>query len=265
MNNSSRDLACPLCSTRFSCSCGTDNRDALAFGCGLDFRLVSRDCNRSSDIATCPNCFFTARVKDYHKPVPGQVKDLIRSDEYLDIFRGYPDQEIPARAWLALIEVLDVRRASPRDMAIMSLRGSWVARELGSLGTEEELLGCADACLEDALRRGLNKGDPGMSMYLLGEINRRRREFRRAREVLTFLGNNPRFRYPALLLTVLIEEEDSTPYWSLHSPDQMEKHSSRFNGLFPALRSIPPKKVEFSADELTQQHHEPGEDDSKRF
>ncbi|MFH0825613.1 MAG: hypothetical protein V2B18_22895, partial [Pseudomonadota bacterium] len=85
------------------------------------------------------------------------------------------------------------------------------------------------------------------------------------REVLTFLGNNPRYRYPALLLTVLIEEEDSTPYWSLHSPDAMERNSTCFKGLFPALRSIPPGKVEFSPDELLEQSEQTDKDDSRGF
>jgi hypothetical protein len=104
-----------------------------------------------------------------------------------------------------------------------------------------------------------------MIIYLLGEINRRRREFLRARESLTFLGNNPRYRYPALLLTVLIEEEDSTPYWCHYAPDRMEQHSPSFKGLFPALRSIPPKKVEFFPDELQEEPGQPDEDDSRRF
>jgi hypothetical protein len=73
----------------------------------------------------------------------------------------------------------------------ISLRGSWVARETNSLRSEEHLLVLADKYLDEALRRGLTKGDPGMAMYLLGEINRRRCGFLRAREMLTFLGNNP--------------------------------------------------------------------------
>jgi uncharacterized protein (DUF2225 family) len=258
-------LACPLCYSNFSHSCSTDTRDTPVFGYGLDFRLIPRDCNRTADIATCPHCHFTSRVQDYHRRLPGHVKEMIRSNEYAAIFEGYPDEEHEARSWLALISVLEVRRLNPRDLAIMSLKGSWAARELGSTATEKELLIKANSNLDDALRRGLTKGDPGMTMYLLGEINRRIGEFLRAREMLTFLGNNPRFRYPALLLTVLIEEEDATPYWSHHSPDQMEKHSSRFKGLFPALRSIPPKKTEFSPSELTDQSVQPGGDDGKRL
>jgi hypothetical protein len=190
---------------------------------------------------------------------------MIRTEDYLSIFTCCSEEEKIARGWLALVTLLDCRRANPRDIAIFSLKGSWVARELGCLGTERELLTLSDRYLDEALRRGLTKADPGMSIYLLGEINRRRGEFLRARETLTFLGNNPRFRYPALLLTVLVEEEDSTPYWALHSPDQMEKHSARFKGLFPALRSIPPRKSEFSPDELSNRSVEPGEDDGKRF
>jgi hypothetical protein len=94
-------------------------------------------------------------------------------------------------------------------------------------------------------------------IFLLGEINRRREELLRAREMLMFLGNNPRYRYAALLLTVLIEEEDSTPYWSQHPPDQMELQSPRFKGLFPALRSIPPGKTEFYPHELSEQSEQP--------
>jgi hypothetical protein len=93
---------------------------------------------------------------------------------------------------VALVSILDAKRLNPRDLGIVSLKGSWVARELGSLETEKELLTLADAYLDDALRRGLTKGDPGMVIYLLGEINRRRGEYLRGRETLTFLGNNPR-------------------------------------------------------------------------
>lgn len=265
MNNPGKVLACPLCSNHFSHMRNPEARNLSVFGYGLDFRLVPRDCNRSSDIATCPECLFTSRIQDFDIRVPGNVKDLVRSEKYINLFKSYPELEYAARKWVALIEILDARGLNPRDLAIMSLKGSWAAREMGSLETEEELLDSADTYLDDALRRGLTKGDPGMVMYLLGEINRRKGEFRRGKEMLTFLGNNPRYRYPALLLTVLIEEEDSTPYWSHHSPDQMEINSSKFKGLFPALRSIPPKKTEFSPEELREQREQPDEDDRRKL
>ena len=198
-------------------------------------------------------------------PVPGHVKELVRSKDYLDIFEAGPEEEHAARGWIALLSIFGAKRLNPRDLGILSLKGSWVARELGSVETELELLKMADAYLDDALRRGLTKGDPGMTIYLLGEINRRRGEFLRGREILTFLGNNPRYRYPALLLTVLIEEEDSTPYWSHHPPDRMERHSPGFKGLFPALRSIPPRKVAFSSEELREESHRHDEDDGHGF
>ena len=265
MNNSATVLACPLCYHHFSHCRNAEGLNASVFGYGLDFRVVPRDCNRSSDVATCPACLFTARVQDYNRRVPGHVKDMIGSQKYIKVFEADPQEEFSARSWLALVSILDARGLNPRDLGIMSLRGSWAARELGSLSTETELLQMADRYLDDALRRGLTKGDPGMVIYLLGEINRRRGEFLHAREVLTFLGNNPRYRYPALLLTVLIEEEDSTPYWSHHSPDQMEQHSPRFKGLFPPLRSIPPKKTEYSTDELREPTEQSDEDDRRRF
>jgi len=265
VNNSAQVLACPLCNNHFSHVRFGGYRDAAVFGYGLDFRLVARDCNRATDVATCPKCSYAARVHEFGHHVPGHVKDLVHSRDYENIFARHPEQEHPARSWVALISVLDARRLNPRDLGITSLKGSWVARELGCLNTEEELLGLADTYLDDALRRGLTKGDPGMVMYLLGEINRRRRELRRAKEMLTFLGNNPRYRYPALLLTVLIEEEDSTPYWSHYAPDRMEQHSAVFKGLFPALRSIPPNKIQFSANELRDDAERSDEDDRQSF
>jgi hypothetical protein len=265
VNNSAVALACPLCYNHFSHSRTIESRKGGVFGYGLDFRAIPRDCKLSSDIATCPDCYFTARISDYEKRVPGQIRDLIRSEEYTEIFKSCNEEEYSARSWMAFVSVLHARGLNPRDLSIISLKGSWAARELGCLDVEDELLALADKYLDDALRRGLTKGDPGMVMYLLGEINRRRRQFLRGREMLTFLGNNPRYRYPALLLTVLIEEEDSTPYWSLHSPDQMEQHSPRFKGLFPPLRSIPTRKAEFSSDELREQSEQPDEDDRKRF
>jgi uncharacterized protein (DUF2225 family) len=263
VNNSSTVIACPLCFNHFPHVRKSESRQTGIYGYGLDFRVVPRDCNRSGDIAICPDCFFTARIQDFDHKVPGQVKELIRSEDYTKMFKSSTDQEFLARGWLALVSILEARGLNPRDMGVLSLKGSWVARELGCLETENELLHAADAFLDEALRRGLTKGDPGMVMYLLGEINRRRGEFARGREMLTFLGNNPRYRYPALLLTVLIEEEDSTPYWSLHSPDQMEQHSSRFKGLFPALRSIPPKKLSFSLDELSDHDSVPQSDEDE--
>jgi hypothetical protein len=265
VTNSATVLACPLCYNHFSHVRNAKGVSATVFGHGLDFRLFPRDAQLSSEIATCPDCLFTSRIQDYERRVPGQVRDLIRSDNYGDIFKSYTEGEQLARKWVALVSVLHARGLNPRDLGIMSLRGSWAAREHGCLDTEADLLVQADRFLDDALRRGLTKGDPGMVIYLLGEINRRRREFLRGREMLTFLGNNPRYRYPALLLTVLIEEEDSTPYWTTHSPDQMEQHSPRFKGLFPSLRSVPPKKTEFSPDELREQSQQPDEDDRQRF
>ncbi|MBI4964158.1 MAG: DUF2225 domain-containing protein [Desulfomonile tiedjei] len=265
MTSSAVALACPLCYNHFSHSRTAEVRKGSVFGFGLDFRAIPRDCNLSSDIATCPDCLFTARVADYEKRVPGQIRDLIRSEDYIEIFKSCNEEDHSAKSWVALVSVLHARGLNPRDLAIMCLKGSWAARELGCLDVEDEMLILADKYLDDALRRGLTKGDPGMVMYLLGEINRRRRQFLRGREMLTFLGNNPRYRYPALLLTVLIEEEDSTAYWSLHSPDQMEQQSPRFKGLFPPLRSIPTRKTEFTPDELREQTEQPDEDDRKRF
>jgi uncharacterized protein (DUF2225 family) len=265
VNNSGTALACPLCLTNFSHVRDTESHTSPVFGYGLDFRLLPRDCNRSSDIAVCPECLFTARVQDFNQRVPGHVKELVRSQKYVRILNSRTGVDFLAAAWQALVSIMETRGLNPRDLGVLSLRGSWAARELGELEIEDDMLKSSDAFLDDALRRGLTKGDPGMVMYLLGEINRRRGEFFRAKEMLTFLGNNPRYRYPALLQTVLIEEEDTTPYWSLHSPDQMEVHSSRFKGLFPALRSIPPKKTEFSAEELKEPSEKSDEDDRKRF
>jgi hypothetical protein len=265
VNSSASVLACPLCYNHFSHFRSSDSRNSSVFGYGLDFRVIPRDCNRSSDIATCPECYFTFRLQDLNRRVPGNIKDLIRSNNHRKLFEKFPTDSLSARSWSALVSILDTRGLNPRDLGVLSLRGSWVARELGSLQTETELLEAADAYLDDALRRGLTKSDPGMVMYLLGEINRRRGEFLRAREMLTFLGNNPRYRYPALLLTVLIEEEDATPYWSHHSPDQMEQHSPRFRGLFPPLRSIPPKKLDFSSDELSESAEKTDGDDRRLF
>lgn len=257
VNSSARVLSCPICSEHFHHDQDSEHISAAVFGYGLDFRLVPRDCNRASDVATCPSCFFTSRVQDFEARVSGNVKDLVRSRNYVRIFADHPAEGPGAGSWVGLVSVLEVRGLNPRDLGLMSLRGSWVARELGDPKTEEKLLEKADAYLDDALRRGLTKADPGLIMYLLGEINRRRGQFLRGREMLTFLGNNPRYRYPALLLTVLIEEEDSTPYWSHHAPDQMEQHSPRFKGLFPPLRSIPPRKTDFSPDELREQSEKP--------
>ncbi len=265
MNTSSPVLACPVCYNHFSHPGKADGRNGEVFGYGLDFRFIPRDCNRSSDVAVCPTCLYSALTEDFHRRVPGHVTETIRSDKYVKLFGRFPDEERPSRSWLALVMLLNVRGVNPRDLGIMSLKGSWVARELGHLDAELELLCRADRYLDDALRRGLTKGDPGMVMYLLGELSRRRGAFLRGREMLTFLGNNPRYRYPALLLTVLIEEEDSTPYWSHHAPDQMEKHSPRFKGLFPPLRSIPPGKTEFYADELDESAVQPEEDDNTRY
>ncbi len=265
MNSSVTVLACPLCYNHFSHSRNSDTKSSAIYGYGLDFRVVPRDCKRSSDIATCPECLFTFRLQDLNRRVPGHIKDIVRSSNHKKIFDKYPNEASTARSWSALVSILDARNLNPRDLGVLSLRGSWVARELGSWETELELLECANYYFDDALRRGLTKGDPGMVMYLLGEINRRRGEFLRSREMLTFLGNNPRYRYPALLLTVLLEEEDSTPYWSHYSPDQMEQQSPRFRGLFPPLRSIPPKKTEFSPDELSENAEKTDGDDRRIF
>ena len=244
MSNSETVLACPLCLGHFAHFRNTDHTKPVAFGYGLDFRVIPRDCNRSSDIATCPDCHFTARIQDFSKRITGNVKDAVHSQKFMDIFKLHGEHT--ARSWPALIALLDSRGINPRDLGIMSLKGSWVARELDCLKTEDELLRKADAYLDDALRRGLTKGDPGMVMYLLGEINRRRGEFLRSREMLTFLGNNPRYRYPALLLTVLIEEEDCTPVldspFSRHDGTALttiqraisssKKHSAEKDGVF---------------------------------
>ncbi|MCA1960232.1 MAG: DUF2225 domain-containing protein [Desulfomonile sp.] len=257
MDSSSAVIDCPLCLSEVPYTRKTEPRNSTVYGYGLDFRIVPRDCNLSVELATCPNCLFTSRVEDFRRRVPGHVQDLIRSREYVKMFKSHEDEAYSARSWLAHLSILEARGLNPRDLGVISIKGSWVARELESLSTEAELLKAADCFLDDALRRGLTKGDPGMVMYLLGEINRRRGEFLRAREMLTFLGNNPRYRYPALLLTVLVEEEDSTPYWSRHAPDQMEQHSPRFKGLFPSLRSIPPGKTEFFPDELSEPSEQP--------
>ncbi len=265
MNSSTTILACPLCLAQFSHQRNNECKATEIYGYGLDFRVVPRDCNRASDIACCPECSYTFRLQDVNRRVSGNAGQIVRSAAHKEIFCKFPHETREARSWIALVSILEARGLNPRDLGVLSLRGTWVARELGCLQTELELLEFADYYFDDALRRGLTKGDPGMVMYLLGEINRRRGEFRKGREMLTFLGNNPRYRYPALLLTVLIEEEDSTPYWSHHSPEQMEQQSSRFRGLFPPLRSIPPKKIEFSLNELSESAEKSDGDDRRLF
>lgn len=264
MNKSSYHLTCPICSHRFS-QVVKSARSEPVFGFGLDYRLVPRDTWLASEVATCPNCKYAQFAHEFDRRAPGQVRLLVRSKEYANIFKRQSEEDSRALSWRALIAVLGATALNPRDLGIMSVKGSWVARELCCLETEDRLLSTADYYLEEALRRGLTKGDPGMVMYLLGEINRRRGAFLRGREMLTFLGNNPKYRYPALLLTVLIEEEDVTPYWSLHAPDKMEERSPQFKGLFPPLRSIPPGKTEFSDEELADRPEQPGEDDGRRF
>ena len=81
-----------------------------------------------------------------------------------------------------------------------------------------------------------------MVMYLLGEINRRRESFLRAREMLTFLGNNPRYRYPALLLTVLIEEEDSTPVLVATFAGANGAELAKIQGTFPSTSKYSAEK-----------------------
>lgn len=266
MNNQSKVLACPVCNNHFShLMTSNDTKNAANFGYGLDYRLVPRDCNRSSDVATCPNCFFSYRTQDFDSRVSENIKSLVKSKKYTDIFKSANPQELASLGRSGMISILETRGLNPRDLGIVSLKGSWVAREMGALENEKTLLDKANKFLDDALRRNLTKGEPAMVMYLLGEINRRREEYLRAKEMLTFLGNNPRYRYPALLLTVLIEEEDSTPYWSNYSPDKMEQLSPRFKGIFPALRSIPPRKLEFSPDELNEVKQKSDEDDRQRF
>ncbi len=264
VNNSSTVLACPVCRNHFPHEAPNGKVEPV-FGFGLDFRLVPRDCDISTFIVRCPNCSFAAPAEDFSSTSSGRIKELIRSKDYRGIFEDHPMDRHAARGWPAHVKILEVSALSPRDLGLVALKGAWAARELSDLETEDELLATADRYLDDALRRGLTKGDPGFVIYLLGEINRRRGEFLRGKEMLTFLGNNPRYRYPALLLTVLIEEEDSTPYWSLHAPDEMEKQSGRFKGLFPALRSIPPGKKHFSCDELTAAPEQNDEDDRRRF
>lgn len=266
MNKLSKVLACPVCNNHFSHELtNSDNKNTPNFGYGLDYRLVPRDCNRSSDVATCPTCFFSYRTQDFDSRVSENIKTLVKSKKYSEVFSSLRADNLAALGRAGMLSILETRGLNPRDLGIVSLKGSWVARELGSSESEKMLLDKADKFLDDALRRNLTKGEPAMVMYLLGEINRRREEYPRAKEMLTFLGNNPRYRYPALLLTVLIEEEDSTPYWSNYSPDKMEQLSPRFKGIFPALRSIPPRKLEFSPDELDETHHKTDEDDRQRF
>ncbi|MGC8657670.1 MAG: DUF2225 domain-containing protein [Desulfomonilaceae bacterium] len=265
MNSSVKVLACPVCHHHFTHFWNGEGKAVSAFGYGLDFRLLPRDSNRVSDVASCPNCFFTYRTQDFQNRVPENLRLAVKSSSYQNIFVVESSEERRARPQLALLNMFETRGLNPRDLGILALKGSWVARELGALHTELELLEKSDNYLDQALRRGLTKGDPAMVMYLLGEINRRRESFLRAREMLTFLGNNPRYRYPALLLTVLIEEEDSTPYWSQHSPERMEQNSPKFQGLFPPLRSIPPRKIEFSPDELKQGLEQSDGDDLRRF
>lgn len=266
MNNLSKVLACPVCNHQFShVVTNNESRNTVNFGYGLDYRLVPRDCNRASDVATCPNCFFSYRTQDFDSRVSENIKTLVKSKKYVDIFRTADPESFSSFGRLGMLSILETRGLNPRDLGIVSLKGSWVARELGSNENEKNLLEKSNKFLDDALRRNLTKGEPAMVMYLLGEINRRREEYLRAKEMLTFLGNNPRYRYPALLLTVLIEEEDCTPYWSHYSPEKMEQLSPRFKGIFPALRSIPPLKTEFSPDELNEPKQKSDEDDRKRY
>ena len=160
MNSSVKVLACPVCHHHFSHFWNGEGKAVSAFGFGLDFRLLPRDSNRVSDTATCPNCFFTYRTQDFQTRVPENLKLVVRSSAYQSIFVVESSEERRAGSQLALLTVLEAKGLNPRDLGILGLKCSWAARELGALRTEALLLEKADFFLDDALRRGLTKGDP---------------------------------------------------------------------------------------------------------
>lgn len=256
MNTPPTTITCPHCSHELPNSDRFADPPLSSFGYGLDFRLIPADSNLSSEIAICPECLYVSQFHDFDEPVnrdiPGNVTDLLRSAQYKGMFADSSGDEFLARGWIALgmrLEACGVFTLC--DLGAINLRGSWAARELGCLDVESELLSSSAKCFENALALRLPQGSPGRLIYLLGEINRRRGEFLQAREKLTFLGNNPRYRYPALMQFRLVEEEDSVPYWSVYTPEQMEQASPRFKPrLFPLLRSIPPKKTTYSREEI---------------
>ncbi len=71
--------------------------------------------------------------------VPGQVKDLVRTQDYLKIFKTQTEDEKSARSWAALVRLLHARDSIPETSA-PEPPCFVVARELGALKTEEELL-----------------------------------------------------------------------------------------------------------------------------
>ena len=254
MNTRPTTIACPICSHELPNSGRFADPSLSSFGYGLDFRLIPADCNLSSEIAICPECLYVSRHHDFGElsgpEIPRNVKDMLRSSQYKGIFADSSGDEFLARGWIALGAQLEACGVfTPSDIGAINLRGSWAARELGCLNVEAELLSRSAKCFESALALRLPQDTPDRLIYLLGEISRRRGEHLRGREIVRFLTKKPPYRYPALMLTVLMEEEDSVPYWSLYPPEQMEQASPRFKGIFPSLRSIPPKKTTFSAEE----------------
>ena len=256
MNTRPTTVACPNCSHELPNSARLADPPLSSFGYGLDFRLIPADSNLSSEIAICPECLYVSRFHDSAEPsgpeIPRNVKYLLRSVEYEGIFADSSGDEFLARGWIALgarLEACGVFTLS--DIGAIYLRGSWAARELGCLDVEAELLSRSAKCFDNALALRLPHDAPDRLIYLLGEINRRRGEHRRGGQIVTFLQKRP-YRYSALMLITLMEEEDSVPYWSLYAPEQMEQASPRFKGVFPLLRSIPPQKTTFSPEEIQE-------------
>ncbi|MFH0825908.1 MAG: DUF2225 domain-containing protein, partial [Pseudomonadota bacterium] len=151
MKSSSVVLACPLCSTHFSHAVKNDASHAQVFGYGLDYRVVPRETNISSDLAVCPNCFFASLPDDFHGRIPGHLIDLARSRKYISIFEDRADGELRAGAWLAFAMLNEAKGLNPRELAVLTLKGSWVARELYDVAVEEQLLDRTHRHLDDAL------------------------------------------------------------------------------------------------------------------
>ena len=121
MTNSTTVVACPVCCNHFSHEIDPTNRDAQVFGYGLDFRLVPTDCNLVTEVAVCPECSYAAPPEDFDGRVPGHVKELVRSDAYVSLFKGCPPELLPVRSWRALINILDAKGINPRDLGLTSL------------------------------------------------------------------------------------------------------------------------------------------------
>lgn len=171
-----KDLTCLLCGEGFTSLAVRKSRQPV-LKTDSDFCMYyEREVPYFYHVYVCPHCGY-AFLESFKKKPPGSMLEKITS--LPDFFAGKRDAATAELAYRRAIECATLQREGDEVMASLYLQLAWVNRLRGEKEKEKENLGEALAYYIGVYENS-DLEDASRVMYLIGELNRRLGDFKKA-------------------------------------------------------------------------------------